>query len=403
MLQLQKHGLLFKDFHGHANQKPHKAYCEILSIYMKDTAETAILQSYFPWLVLSEFTKTFDEKGCLAKKCITGFGYWYLKAGPTPHSSDATHQVRLGQHMSENMDAFNASKTKFPGCDIFYENDMGALLKKKTFPNEKQSWELQDHEIPCLHFTDRTYRPTKLFPRLLSSHPEYYAWRGLSASSISALLMEFPLSLYLCIVKNPKLMAKSSLVVHLVGAEKEMKFLPIFAELVFLLPHRNIDIRFVGHEVVKVASEASPCALANKPGFVYEYTSPDWYDSDKHTLRISLETTHGNWYDMIRAGTDGFPDMVFAPNSGIASYPQWQSVIDTCLRANIFFATTEYCQRSLDLSERIVRGITMSRIGVISSDIQITRFLNPFRNPGQRDIPIARDPNFSNGYILLVM
>jgi hypothetical protein len=89
--------------------------------------------------------------------------------------------------------------------------------------------------------------------------------------------MEFPLTLYFLITKIPSLMLKqdSPLVIHLVGAGKELLFIPLFAELLLLLPHRKIHIRMVGEEVVKAVASAKSTSIAKRPGnTVYTYTAP---------------------------------------------------------------------------------------------------------------------------------
>jgi len=64
--------------------------------------------------------------------------------------------------------------------------------------------------------------------KVLKSWEVYYHWRGLPASSIAALLMEFPLFLNFAITKIPQLMLKKKLLIHLVGAEKELNLIPLF-------------------------------------------------------------------------------------------------------------------------------------------------------------------------------
>lgn len=76
----------------------------------------------------------------------------------------------------------------------------------------------------------------------ISSWKEYYRLRNIPASSPVCLLCTFPLTIYRAIEQFGEVpvtvsrMLKRPLRIHVVGAEKEMNFLDLFKELVFLLP-----------------------------------------------------------------------------------------------------------------------------------------------------------------------
>lgn len=76
----------------------------------------------------------------------------------------------------------------------------------------------------------------------LSSWQGYYSLRGIPNTSPVALLCTFPLTIYYSIMRYGEVpvtvarMLKRPLRVHVVGAEKEINFLDLFKEVIYLLP-----------------------------------------------------------------------------------------------------------------------------------------------------------------------
>ena len=122
-------------------------------------------------------------------------------------------------------------------------------------------------------------------------------------------------------------------------------------------------------------------------------------------MTITWEHRHATWQDAVRNGAVLPPDLVWAPNAGVATYPQWQDAVSTCAFAHVPFATSEYCEYSVemevDVYDRVLRKAEREGcVGVASTKPR--RFLNPFRNPGQRAFPLNLAPNLSNGFCTLL-
>lgn len=106
-------------------------------------------------------------------------------------------------------------------------------------PDEKTGWKLPDDEIPWLTFDDSRKMPS--FPPAFEDNwKSYYEWRGLPLKSPAALLLHWPLSVYRILEKlkltpDPTRRTiggdRESLLVHYIGAEEELDYLPMYVEL----------------------------------------------------------------------------------------------------------------------------------------------------------------------------
>ena len=94
---------------------------------------------------------------------------------------------------------------------------------------------------------------------------DYYKLRGIPSSSPIALLCTFPMTIYHAIVQYGEVpatvatMLKRPLRIHVVGAEKELNCLDIFAEIGYLLPE-NFKVRFV---LLRLRLCMSPCVFCD--------------------------------------------------------------------------------------------------------------------------------------------
>ncbi|CAM6119122.1 unnamed protein product [Calypogeia fissa] len=96
--------------------------------------------------------------------------------------------------------------------------------------------------------------PSRGSERQLSNWTDYFTWRQLSFDSAVALLLHWPLTLYHAISLISQCMPTmtklgSRIHVHYLGPEKELQMLPVFAELMALLPGIHVHIDMVGPAV----------------------------------------------------------------------------------------------------------------------------------------------------------
>ena len=404
----------------YAQALPHKKQCASYKEQMRRHAEVGDDAAFFPWLTAHTTRSGFPRRLVLAVHGVLGetVGYWSM---PNQRGSHAE-----GPHATL---AF----------------DYNVMLGAEALPTDLEGWRLPESEVPALLQLTAEAQPARP-ARPLASWAEYYEWRGLPASSIACLLLEFPLTL-LGLLYQPHLLApgKEVLTVHVVGVERELLFLPLFAELSLLLPPHLTELRlvFFGKQVVrawaeapesgwgKTAAAAAAAAASSAKGGggeeggggcedgprraaeVFRYAPP----AGGCAVSVSLETASGAWQEAVldpqtrawRYG-GGVPDLLWGPNAGVSSYPEWQEVVGMCAFVGVPFAVSEYCEASLASDTRFVIDPTLQQSSEAAAqqgrrtartgDVQ--RWLNPFHGPGQRQISICDAPNLSNGFCLLI-
>jgi hypothetical protein len=356
-------------------QYTHKHWCPHLQKHMARLPETQSLTKFFPWLRLTA-SGIFPRDQVLASLGLLGEdkGYWSTPSSRAPHAAQHTQQKTYG-----------------------------VMLHRRTLPDEEEAWMLPPADIPRLRSLSKEHSPQALGGKLLSSWPDYYQWRGLPPSSVAALLMEYPLTLYFTIGQLPQLMQRPTLTVHLLGCEKELHFLPLFGELALLLPHAHIHIMLFGEELA-TCYERAPAGSLMRNSPLFEYSAPPWFEAERR-LTITWQPSHTTWQDAIRSGAVRPPDLAWAPNAGVAAYRQWQDAVFVCAYARVPLATSEYCEYSVEMEvgvyDRVLQQAEQKGcVGAASTKPR--RFLNPFRNPGQRPFPMNLAPNHSNGFCTIL-
>ena len=83
---------------------------------------------------------------------------------------------------------------------------------------------------------------------------------------------------------------------------------------------------------------------------LFQYATPSYFDvSVEHRVTITWEPGHATWQDALRSGTIEPPDLLFAPNAGVAAYPAWKDAIYVAAFAGVTIATSEYCEWSVEM------------------------------------------------------
>jgi len=130
--------------------------------------------------------------------------------------------------------------TEQPCCNDRSTYTWGFLLLEDQHLRERAGWRLPDKQIPWLDFALSGSLPPKAPPSFEHTWAAYYKWRGLPIQSPAALLLHWPLTIYkllhsLGLVPPQPPTERRRLTVHLLGIEKELDFLPVFAITSFLL------------------------------------------------------------------------------------------------------------------------------------------------------------------------
>ncbi|KAK0440765.1 hypothetical protein EV421DRAFT_762322 [Armillaria borealis] len=292
------------------------------------------------------------------------------------------------------------------------------LITLGELPEEKAGWKLPDDEIPWLK--DARMKVPAFPATFEDSWKGYYEWRQLPLDSPAALLLHWPMSMFMClrelgfVEEVPKLDApRRELRVHCVGAAREMTVIPLFGELALLLPNTDLEITFISQEALMctrfalmdgIVDSICPCA--------FEYTAPESLGSG--TVRILLEG-RASLYDPLSDPlfTSDPPDAIVALNAGLVAYPrQWYNVYIGALTKQIPFAITEYCEQSLTTTHSTIRTIVPQNPTVDQSsgwykDMVATRpewKMNPFMCPGMTldEVPTAILPYAQNAFVYVV-
>eukprot|EP00850_Spirogloea_muscicola_P020532 SM000219S06677 [mRNA] locus=s219:85674:88724:- [translate_table: standard] len=303
----------------------------------------------------------------------------------------------------------------------------------------------------------------------LATWQDYYAWSGLPLDSPAALLLHLPLTVYhalnLSSITTP-FTRRELVVVHLIGADKELQTLDVFTELLLLLPIDCLQIHCVGPAVpsscafssvgkvpysrhmglklelklppfflhddiigrhgrrcylprnyMSPLAEASrqheeliePAAALHKQGIctpLLELTFHKglYHDIGATALKAYLkaylyqfEITAANLYCQASATYiqlhDSCPDLVLAPDAGLAAYTTWQPTLKLLSSAGCAAVFTDYCEEAALLAARAMAAAAP----LAKPFVQVQ--VNPFRCPYPQHSSDFLLPAFSNAFM----
>ncbi|OVA06087.1 zinc finger protein [Macleaya cordata] len=211
-------------------------------------------------------------------------------------------------------------------------------------------------------------------PVNLSSWSEYYNLRSLPMSSPVAAILSHPLTVYyilvtLSISSKNILLKRREVIVHYLGPEGELDWMPAFAEVGHLLNGLgNIQIVMVGPEVP-----------TNLSGTVSGISS-----------RVRVNLVRGVYQE--EATYLPSPHVVIALNCGLESHPSWGGALEMIKSMNVPAFFTDQSEISCSNAKQVLR----------SAGLHITHPLapNPFRSPVRNQGPSSNLPCYSNGFVL---
>lgn len=211
-------------------------------------------------------------------------------------------------------------------------------------------------------------------PILLSGWSEYYSLRALPLSSPVADILSHPLSVYyiltaLSISSKNLLLKGKEVIVHYLGPEGELDWMPAFAEISHLLNgHGNIQIVMVGPEV--------PTNLSGTTSGI--------------SSRVRVNLVRGFYQE--EAPYLPSPHIVVALNCEFDRYASWGGALDLIKAMGIPAFFTEQSELSCTNTKQVLRG----------AGLQITHPVtpNPFRSPVKNSAATSNLPAYSNGFLL---
>ncbi|CAM6091629.1 unnamed protein product [Calypogeia fissa] len=208
---------------------------------------------------------------------------------------------------------------------------------------------------------------------LLSGWGEYYSLRGLPMSSPVAAILSFPLSIYsivtsLCLLTKNMLSKGREVVVHYLGPEGELDWLPAFTELAYLLSGSgSLHIVMVGPDVPSsLSGEVTSLGRKLKVTFVQGL-----YQEEANALQPA--------------------NVVIALNAGLDRSETWAGALEVLKSQSVPAFFTDYAEPCCVNAKQVLRA----------TGLQISHPVapNPFRSPVRNQIPSTNVPWFSNGFV----
>lgn len=203
----------------------------------------------------------------------------------------------------------------------------------------------------------------------LTNWEAYYEWRGFSLNCPLAILLTYPLTLYYIITSCLSVHYSSnfpqSLVIHILGAEKEADMLVYFLELGHLLPSYKLEIHFFGNKISHKAH-----------GF------------QKIQGNLTFYLHRKLWHKI----TSSNPHLVIGFNAGLAAYKSWTQTLKKLEEKEIPAYFTDYCHYSHDWSADHLQLLQLNARLVQPS-------INPFRSPVRKFCNEHCIPSYSNAFL----
>ncbi|VDB92035.1 unnamed protein product [Peniophora sp. CBMAI 1063] len=383
--------------------RPHRDLCDDNKRHMQRLPYVSAVIRQFPWGRVEE-NGTFNHKVAKARFDVygsTGCGFWSHSIGENPHQDMRfTFFQRPGKTLEDHDNGYD-------------------LLHLPSHLTDRQGWGLDENLIPYrdLESISRERWPVLIteFAGGVKDWASWYRWRKLPLESPAALLMDYPLTAYHLLTHTLSLTSTTagsatgriSLNVHMLGAEIELNFMPLYSELALLLPYHDITISVFGYGVYELARQAtSSKALPHSPAGrafaspgtpLFEYKAPA--ELGGSTLKIFLRGESDVWsWEAVRK--EQRPDALIAHDAGLCVYPGWAPVIKDAYRQKIPFAVTDYAEQSAEFEVRSsIPARLYPQVPVYGPN---AIELNPFHKPGQR-VSRVRLPNVYNGFTIAVV
>ncbi|KAM7251925.1 hypothetical protein ACFE04_023808 [Oxalis oulophora] len=259
-------------------------------------------------------------------------------------------------------------------------------------------WDLESLLCPCRE-------PVSAMSKCLNTWEDYYEWRGIPLHSPVAILLQWPLTIYHATqfagLRSSGYEICDELYIHYLGPEKELSQLDVFGELIALFPGVQVHIEFVGPAVPENRNgeeiNISNYARCNDTHCSCKSSNETMrqFQKDGRTSAVQLRVRRGLYHELYNDITKySFPDLVIAPNAGLAAYPSWLPTIELLKEIDVPTVFSDYCEEACNLSSDCVNSVTGCRFKI---PIQ----LNPFRQPmAVEDSPLLI-PCYSNCFLFV--
>ncbi|KAG8663298.1 zinc finger MYND domain-containing protein 15 isoform X2 [Manihot esculenta] len=225
-----------------------------------------------------------------------------------------------------------------------------------------ECWNLSSDLCPCRG-------PPSPVSKHLRSWLDYYEWRCIPLHSPVALVLHWPLTIYhatqVASVRSLAVENCEELCIHYLGPEKEILQLDAFWELQAFFPNTKVHIQFIGPAIpehrdgqkIDLSSYAhcldKDCICRSLNDNLNKMAVTD------KSSNVTLQLHRGYYHDRYRDFTeDSFPDLVIAPNAGIAAYPSWLPTIELINEMGVPAVFSDYCEEACHLAECCITRVT---------------------------------------------
>ncbi|WCJ20233.1 Zinc finger MYND domain-containing protein 15 [Euphorbia peplus] len=233
---------------------------------------------------------------------------------------------------------------------------------------------LDDEEYPRDSSFHNHLRSETSSPILLSGWPEYYSLRSLPLSSPVADILSHPLTLYYILttlnISSKNLLHKGKeVIVHYLGPEGELDWMPAFAEISHLLNgYGNIHIVMVGPEV--------PTNLSGTTSGI--------------SSRVRVNLVRGIYQE--EATYLPSPHVIVALNCGVDRHGNWGGALESIKSTSVPAFFTEQSEISCTNAKQSLRAAGLHITHPVTP--------NPFRSPVKTRGSSSNLPSYSNGFVL---
>lgn len=242
------------------------------------------VDSQFPWL-RSESDGVFLADLFKARLKLLGsgssYGWWSVRYEEQPHDHGEAelHKLRSTPGIAAALfepSTWHATTIKRPVPGAYMH---GEVMLGEIWPTDVEGWKIKEEWVSKLFFDERISPPKAPLPGQVKDWESWYEWRGLSVESPAALLMDYPLSVYhllvnvLKVVEHARLNERGAeLVVHYLGAEIELNFLPLYVSSRY--PRVRLTLRVDLRLSVQILRTRSPPPKRSHHSNYLRSTSP---------------------------------------------------------------------------------------------------------------------------------
>ncbi|KAI3931382.1 hypothetical protein MKX01_040299, partial [Papaver californicum] len=242
-----------------------------------------------------------------------------------------------------NESTFQVCEREVPRCSFLMKIDIHHVGMWKfecscwtsntsfDYSRDSDGWGLPSDLCPC--------HPVNPISTQLSDWKDYYEWRCLPLHSPAALLLHWPLTIFHAVklagLSNSTFKVANKLHIHYLGPDIELRELAIFDELHALFPGLQVHIDFFGPEVPQLRD-------------------------DRKSTSMPMPTLHKGFYHDLHRNSkkDPAPDLIIAPNAGIAAYPSWLPTIELIKEMNVPAIFSDYCEEAAHLAASCIGTVT---------------------------------------------